>query len=113
VTAYAHLPNLNPKIGIARGEHLVGTATDASSVLKKRPDYQRRSRLGRVYPLLANRADVGDRNDCGLGGLCPRSVIVGGSRHPADEATRVDRDRLGGIEAGAAVAPPDPGQHDA
>src|ERR1700760_3883831 len=43
----------------------------------------------------------------------PRPVIVRGPRHPAHEATRVDRDCLGGIVVGATVAPPDPGQHDA
>ena len=56
-------------------------------------------RLRQVYPLLANRPVAGDYDDCGLGGVRPRPVIVRGPRHSAHEATGVDRNRLAGIEA--------------
>ena len=53
--------------------------------------------LRRVYPLLVHRADAADRDDGGLGCVCPRPVIVRGPGHPAHEAARVDRYRLGGM----------------
>jgi hypothetical protein len=52
--------------------------------------------LGRVYPLLVDRADAADRDDGGLGCVRPRPVIVRGPGHPPHEAAGVDGDRLGG-----------------
>jgi hypothetical protein len=59
-------------------------------------------------PLLPDGPDPADRNDRRLSSIRPRPVVVRRPRHLADEAPRMDRDRLSGIEARAAIAPPHP-----